>query len=415
VAADVYTVDGLVKVASGHAAGGPFTLAIKPHDVTTTAPAALAIGDASSYAVTVTAPPPPSDSTAPSISYVLNPAGADGDNGWYKSSVTLTWTVTENESPSSLVKTGCVDQNITADQAETTYSCSATSDGGSAANVEVKIKRDATAPIVSGAPTALPNGAGWYKNDVTIDWTCSDATSGLAAGCPADSTISSEGEGLTASSGNVFDLAGNFTNATSAPEVKIDKTPPTVALVGGPADGASYVFGSVPAAPTCTASDALSGLAGSCTVSGYDATVGTHTVKATATDNADNVAEDSRSYTVLAWTLKGFYQPVDTNGVFNTVKNGSTVPLKFEIFAGATELTDTAAVDSLTAAKIGCDATAPLDEVETTATGGTTLRYDATAGQFIYNWQTPKTAGQCYRVTMKTQDASTLVAYFKLK
>jgi predicted secreted protein len=29
--------------------------------------------------------------------------------------------------------------------------------------------------------------------------------------------------------------------------------------------------------------------------------------------------------------LKGFYQPVDMNGVYNIVKNGSTVPLKFEI------------------------------------------------------------------------------------
>ena len=30
------------------------------------------------------------------------------------------------------------------------------------------------------------------------------------------------------------------------------------------------------------------------------------------------------------------------NGVVNTVKGGSTVPLKFEVFAGTTELTDTA-------------------------------------------------------------------------
>jgi hypothetical protein len=56
-----------------------------------------------------------------------------------------------------------------------------------------------------------------------------------------------------------------------------------------------------------------------------------------------------------------------------------------------------------------------MDDIETTATGGTTLRYDPVAGQFIYNWQTPKTPGVCLRVTMTTQDGSTLVAYFKLK
>ena len=42
-------------------------------------------------------------------------------------------------------------------------------------------------------------------------------------------------------------------------------------------------------------------------------------------------------------------------------------------------------------------------------------RYDTTGGQFIYNWKTPGSAGQCYRVTMATQDLTTLVAYFKLK
>ena len=55
---------------------------------------------------------------------------------------------------------------------------------------------------------------------------------------------------------------------------------------------------------------------------------------ATATDNAGRTATATRSYTVNAWTTKGFYQPVDMDGVYNTVKGGSTVPLKFELFAG---------------------------------------------------------------------------------
>ena len=43
------------------------------------------------------------------------------------------------------------------------------------------------------------------------------------------------------------------------------------------------------------------------------------------------------------------------------------------------------------------------------------LRYDTSGGQFVYNWQTPKTAGKCYRVTMSANDSSSLTAYFKLK
>jgi hypothetical protein len=275
------------------------------------------------------------DPTPPGISYTLAPTSPDGNNGWYKSNVTLSWTVSELESPNSLQETGCVDQNIVADQALIAYSCSATSAGGSAGPVSVSIKRDATAPSVS--------------------------------------------------------------------------------LVGGPANVGSYYFGSVPAAPTCTANDGLSGLAGSCSVSGYGTTVGSHTVTASATDLAGNSASASATYTVLAWTLTGFYQPVDMNGVYNVVKGGSTVPLKFEVFAGATELTATSVVTSFVPTKVACEGGAPTDDIEFTTTGGTSLRYDATAGQFVQNWLTPKQAGLCYRVTMTTQDGSSLVAFFRLK
>ena len=78
-------------------------------------------------------------------------------------------------------------------------------------------------------------------------------------------------------------------------------------------------------------------------------------------------------------------------------------------------LTDVANIKSLAYAETSCAATAITDDIETTATGGTVLRYDFTAGQFVYNWQTPKTAGKCYRITMTTQDGSSLVAFFKLK
>lgn len=356
------------------------------------------------------------DPSAPSIGSTLNPAAPDGNDGWYKSNVSLTWSVSEPESPNSLSKEGCVNQSITADQVATSYSCSASSAGGSSGPVSVVIKRDATPPSVSGSPTTSPNGAGWYKNDVVIGWTCGDDTSGLAAACPADSTIFSEGLALTASSGDVFDNAGNSASAVSSPAVKIDKTAPSVSLVGGPANGASYYFGFVPTAPTCSALDALSGLAGSCSVSGYSSAVGSHTVKASATDIAGNSAEASNSYSVLAWSLSGFFQPVDMGGVFNTVKSGSTVPLKFRVSAGSTELTDVATVKTVSYVKILCSGGVIEDAVEEVAPAGSTLlRYDSTGGQFIYNLKTSGKAGDCYRATMTTQDGSTLVANFKLK
>jgi hypothetical protein len=352
------------------------------------------------------------DPSPPSIGHTLNPASPDGDNGWYRSDVSLAWNVSEPDSPNSLQKTGCVNQNITSDQAATTYSCSASSAGGSSGPVDVTIKRDATAPTINGSANPPANANGWNKSDVTVSFSCDDNLSGVAS-CGPDQTLSNEGAGQSAS-GTAVDNAGNSAQTTVS-GIKIDKTAPSVSLVGGPADGASYYFGSVPAGPTCTASDGLSGIDGSCSVSGYSTAVGSHTVTASATDKAGNSNSDSRTYTVLPWLLTGFYQPTDMNGTLNVVKNGSTVPLKFEIFAGSTELTDTANVKSLTSAQIGCDVSAPTDEIELTATGGTSLRYDTTAGQFIYNWQTPKKAGNCYRVTMTTQDGSSLVAFFRLK
>ncbi len=54
--------------------------------------------------------------------------------------------------------------------------------------------------------------------------------------------------------------------------------------------------------------------------------------------------------------------------------------------------------------------------IEVTSTGGTSFRYDTRAGQFVYNWQTPKAgAGSCYDVTFTTLDGSSLTAHFKLK
>ena len=151
---------------------------------------------------------------------------------------------------------------------------------------------------------------------------------------------------------------------------------------------------------------------------GYAAGLGDHTVTATASDKAGNSASASASYSVKAWTLTGFYSPVDMGTTLNTVKGGSTVPLKFEVFAGSSELASASTIAATFKAQpINCSSAAalPEDAIEVLATGGTSLRYDTTGGQFIQNWQTPKTAGVCYKVTMTTLDGSTLSALFKLK
>ncbi|MGI8657773.1 MAG: PxKF domain-containing protein [Candidatus Limnocylindria bacterium] len=306
-----------------------------------------------------------------------------------------------------------------------TASCSYTDGGGLSASASATYSIvDTGAPTITDlGPTAGPNGSNsWYTTAVTNTFQAADSGAGFASPLtnPHEFTKdsgSAEGLAVSIASGAVSDAAGNSAASIDSAAFKIDLSDPyNVAFVGGPAAGSSHYFGSVPGAPTCTADDDVSGLA-SCTISGYSSAVGNHTLTATATDTAGRTAQATRSYSVLAWTLSGFYRPVDMAGVVNMVKGGSTVPLKFEIFVGATELTSTASIASFKVATIGCTALDDLstDEIENYSTGGTSLRYDSVDGQFIQNWQTPKGAGKCYRVTMTAQDGSAITALFKTK
>ena len=353
--------------------------------------------------------PAADDTTPPVITAIAE--GSMSDSGWYVSFVTVSWFVVDDESPISS-SSGCDPTFVWPDTAGTTLTCSATSAGGTSSE-SVTIKIDATPPDIYGYASPAPNEYGWNNTDVTVSFTCSDAMSGVMY-CEPDWTFREDVVGQVVQ-GRAVDHAWNDWRYLVY-YINIDKTPPTVSLVGGPANGGTYYFGFVPAAPTCSASDALSGLDGSCSVSGYGTGVGSHTVTARTTDKAGNSASVSATYTVRAWSLKGFYAPVAMNGVYNVVRSGSRVALKFEVFAGPKELSDTSVVRSLTSALVACSAgTEDAIEETASATGGMALRYDTTAGQFIQHWQTPRQAEACYRVTVMAQDGSSLVAFFKLK
>lgn len=354
------------------------------------------------------------DTTAPVITFVSQLPAAN-TAGWNNADVTVTWSCSDNVAIDAATSTTSVTLSSEGANQIATSTCTDVSGNDAAATV-TGINIDKTAPTITAALTPDRASSGWWNATTgapTVTYTCSDATSGLAAGaCPGSHTF---GEGENQShSGTVSDVAGNSaTDGVS--DVDVDLTAPGVTWVDGPADESRHYFRSVPAEGTCTATDDLSG-PDDCKVTGYGTGVGAHTMTATPHDNAGNTTTANREYEVLAWTLKGFYQPVDMSGVLNTVKNGSTVPLKFEVFAGATELTDTSAVMGFTVKGVACPSSAVVtDDIEMTSTGSTELRYDTTGGQFIQNWQTPKKAGACYIVTMKTQDGSTISANFKLK
>jgi hypothetical protein len=322
----------------------------------------------------------------------------------------------DGNSSDSAVITGTLSHGL----GSLTATCNATDSGGLSADTAT-----ASYTIVdTGEPTithslapALPNGNGWYKQDVTVTFSCADVGGSGIETCSADGESGPSkilGEGANQSvKGTATDYAGNQKSDTVS-GINIDKTPPNVALVGGPTG--DYYWGNDPAAPTCDASDDVSGL-DTCLVTGGGSSVGgPYTWTATATDKAGNTATATIKYSVKAWEHGGFYAPVDMGGTWNSVKGGSTVPLKFEIFNGTTELTDTAKVKSFVAKAVACPgSSASVDQIETVTTGGTLLRYDTTGGQFIQNWQTPKKPGTCATATITTLDGSEISANFMFR
>ncbi len=281
---------------------------------------------------------------------------------------------------------------------------------GNSATRRVSALIDLTAPTIQANATtadgATYSGA-WTNQTVTVYFTCTDALSGVATGaCPVDVVVSAD----TAASGqlvtgSVSDRAGNVSAPTPPIAVKVDKSGPTgITFDRGITNGATYVYGSVPAAPTCSAVDGGSGLK-DCVVTGYSEGVGTHTLTATATDNVGNSAAAQIAYTVQPWTSNGFYAPVDY-GKTNTIRGGNVVPLKFEVFAGGVEIKDASLVKVVITSSASCGATAG-DEIEVLEAGATALRFDATSDQFIMNWKTPAGSG-CYRATITTADGTVI-------
>jgi hypothetical protein len=290
-------------------------------------------------------------------------------------------------------------------------------------SLTLTIKADTAGPTVT--PGDVINTT-WRNSALAQTFSAGDTGSGLTDSTDASFTLTASAESTktgstvtpTVVSKTVTDVAGNTTTRTLS--ALIDLTNPgNVSFVSGPAEGTRYYSGGtanpLPPAPTCSASDGLSGLK-SCVVTGYSTAEGTHTMTATATDNAGNTASATRTYTVKNLSRTGFYAPVDMGStVWNTIKGGNTVPLKFEVFDGTQEIRSTSTIQAnFTVNKVSCTGGAE-DAIETFATTGQTeFRYDTTGDQFIQNWKTPTGSG-CYRVTMTTIDGQSISAQFITK
>lgn len=166
----------------------------------------------------------PGDPTPPVVTPVL--FGTLGTNGWYVTSVTLNWVISDPESP-DWTSSGCDAVTFTTDTPGTSRTCSASSDGGSV-QVTKTIKLDKTAPTVSGTAGRAADSNGWYNKPVTVGFSGTDATSGVAS-CSSIGYSGPDSPGAVVS-GTCRDKAGNV--GTGGFGLKYDSTPPTISAVG---------------------------------------------------------------------------------------------------------------------------------------------------------------------------------------
>lgn len=231
------------------------------------------------------------DSTPPMITAVAT--SEPNAAGWYNGDVIVRFTCTDGES--GVAPGGCpADQVLSTEGASVSSTPETVIDAAgnvSAPSNVVTVNIDKTAPSISAAATTPPNAAGWYNGDVTIQFTCTDAGSGIPLGaCPADQTLNSEGAAVASTSQTVVDVAGNVSALSNVVVVGIDKTLPVLVL---PADISAIGTSSAGAAVTYTVS--ATDDAGPATVlcipaSGSLFAPGTTHVTCTATDNAGNSA-----------------------------------------------------------------------------------------------------------------------------
>jgi hypothetical protein len=209
--------------------------------------------------------------------------GTTGANNWYRSDVTINWTI---QSSLPYTSTGCDGVKLTTETTETDVTCSATSDAGTGSKT-LKIKIDKTPPGVTASPSRAPDANGWYNHALTLSFSGSDATSGPSSWSCSSATYAGPDSTGTAVIGNCTDNAGNVAQASFG--LKFDATAPSVAAVPARPPDANGWYNH-PITVGFSGADGTSGIA-SCSSASYSGADNANTALAgSCTDKAGNSA-----------------------------------------------------------------------------------------------------------------------------
>lgn len=331
--------------------------------------------------------------TAPTVAAVVTPA--PNGNGWHNGTVTLSWTITGDPTPTLV---GCLTATITTDQ-QTTFTCNASNGTLPTATATVTIKRDATKPDIVGTRTPAGNAAGWNNTDVLVSFSCTDATSGVATNTVGGGTLlTTDGANQSVTnSGTCIDFAGNTADSETVSNIDIDQTKPTIsaATTTAPNGTNSWYKGNVTVAFTCA--DSLS-LIDTCPANQVLSSEGAAVQSSalTATDNAGNVSNASNVLTVkidktaptLAPSLPGAATEVLLNAVVSATPNATDA-----VSGVASSSCPSVATGALGTFSINCTATDKAGNTATASLSYTVVNQLSGTGTVLFGSKPPLTGG----------------------
>ena len=159
-------------------------------------------------------------------------SGTAGDNGWYVSDVGVTFDVQDPDS--AIISTdGCDPMTVSADTFEQVFTCTATSEGGTA-SAAAFVKRDATRPTLTCVTPVPVFQLGTFGAQVSA--TVADATSGALVS-PANAPANTNVAGTFTAAVTGSDQAGNTATKNCPYRVVIPKClgmTPTIVGTGNP-------------------------------------------------------------------------------------------------------------------------------------------------------------------------------------
>ena len=221
--------------------------------------------------------------------------------GWNNSTVTVTFTCSGG---SGGIASCTSPVTVSAEGANRVVTGTAVDQAGQTATASVTVNLDLSPPAISAAVSPSPNTAGWNNSNVIVSFKCQDNLSGVAS-CPVGVPVTNEGITVVTSQPGL-DVAGN--TAITSVLVKLDKTPPTIAITS-PATGTNVfasqttVSGNVADAGsgvsnvTCNGGPAL--LSGSTFSCATTLSTGANSISVTAVDVAGNAASASTNVSLI--------------------------------------------------------------------------------------------------------------------